>query len=179
MPLDVNKIIFESLNEVESLTETKAAEAIAEKRLRKVTQDAHTSNDELINRESKLHAKSIDARNDLARKHFDGSITSQADSDKAVKDYAKKVKDIDTEHEKLEIDKGVELGKHGSKYLKASSDVGRGGNWSDELEAHSGGKLTLNPDDIDLPKTGAVAAAIAAGLGALALRKRMKKASKK
>ena len=38
--------------------------------------------------------------------------------------------------------------------------------------------FTLDPDKIDLPKTGMTGAAIAAGLGALALRRRMKKAQK-
>jgi len=39
--------------------------------------------------------------------------------------------------------------------------------------------FTLDPDKIDLPKTGMTGAAIAAGLGALALRRRMKNAKRK
>lgn len=39
-------------------------------------------------------------------------------------------------------------------------------------------KFTLDPTQMDLPKTGLAAAAIGAGLGALALRKRMKNANK-
>ena len=41
-------------------------------------------------------------------------------------------------------------------------------------EKEAGEHFTLKPEEMDLPKTGALAAAVAAGLGALALRKKLK-----
>jgi len=46
------------------------------------------------------------------------------------------------------------------------------------IKKTAGEHFTLNPNEMDLPQTGALAAAVTAGLGALALRKKLKNTGK-
>jgi len=92
-------------------------------------------------------------------------IYKQAIDDMASGKAAEMVQKLKQTEEELRREKELGVGEHlaraGKKALAAA-------------KKEAGEHFTLKPEEMDLPKTGALAAAVAAGLGALALRKKLK-----
>ncbi len=82
-----------------------------------------------------------------------------------AKRLGRTVQKLKQTEEELRREKELGVGEHlaraGKKALAAA-------------KKEAGEHFTLKPEEMDLPKTGALAAAVAAGLGALALRKKLK-----
>jgi len=130
----------------------------------------------VINEDAKEAADTIGALGKTAKDYYDQSIDalSKGEFEKAKYFAAERNKLLKAEEAAREASNAehaerATVGHHAKEYANEL--------WS-KTKKFGQDNFTLDPDKIDLPKAGMTGAAIAAGLGALALRRRMKKAQK-
>ena len=130
----------------------------------------------VINEDAKEAADTIGALGKNAKDYYDQAIDSLS---KGEFEMAKKLA-----AERNKLLKAEEAAREASnaEHAERATVVHHAKEYANELwsktKKFGQDNFTLDPDKIDLPKTGMTGAAIAAGLGALALRRRMKKAQK-
>jgi len=130
----------------------------------------------VINEDAKEAADTIGALGKNAKDYYDQAIDSLSKGEfekakyfAAERNKLLKAEEAAREASNAEHAERATVGHHAKEYANEL--------WS-KTKKFGQDNFTLDPDKIDLPKTGMTGAAIAAGLGALALRRRMKKAQK-